>query len=685
MKVSVYRAGRTICSFLPLLLVLSPVIQIRSFAQEPVGRDPDRIANGTTATSPDAQLFRLETVPVKGGAELITIWTRLDGLKDDPTPGAPRSDEWVPMVSVLRDTLGDDKPENDRLTYLWALTYTRPTMRQRVLSAVPFFYFHAGNRGQCSGGPPPPLANLSAADREVWNRIFWTALQNILLDPYGIPLRASTRSYQRNISDYRRTHIIQALSVLALYQKLEHQGVFSLSELTEIQSRLLLTEKMFGGIVDDAAQRRYYEKATASLNDDRGHNWELLRQQAELNGLYFQPLEMPDRSATHAIVWVALDDLKDNEARRYNARFLNFANPWTDNRLRNWNGYVETRYFDRENRPVDADTPGARAVSMIPLALYGLDHPKIPVVLVDFRDSLNPKRREMSRRALQDVTKNVLAVSRFGNLPYFLGRAVFDFTTGRRGMDINQPARLQAYSQLKLLMALNESLQPGLRETINQSLEKVSLNPVENDLATETRLARQQYQVLLAYANRDDGLPARIERDRRAEMTALAHQPKTQIFFKVANIMSLGQYVHREPVDGEMNERLDVSRSLAWHTRFLRQVARSSPRIEVVWDLNEVQRSLLYLAQHGNRADSGAAQAAADIFNRTQDESTRRLCLESLARITDQRSRRELERISENMSLDQAWRELSAQYLVRIPRDQISDSSSRVGEKKVQQ
>ena len=120
---------------------------------------------------------------------------------------------------------------------------------------------------------------------------------------------------------------------------------------------------------------------------------------------------------------------------------------------------------------------------MIPLALYGLDNPKIPMLLVDFRDTFNPKKREMSRRALQDVTRNVLSVSRFGDLPYFLGRTVFDFVTGRRGIDINQPSRLRTYSQLKLLLSLNQSLDPELREEIGNRLEKVSLNPMENDLA----------------------------------------------------------------------------------------------------------------------------------------------------------------------------------------------------------
>ena len=85
---------------------------------------------------------------------------------------------------------------------------------------------------------------------------------------------------------------------------------------------------------------------------------------------------------------------------------------------------------------------------MIPLALYGLDNPRIRALLVDFRDGLNPKKREMSRRVLQDITRNVLSLSRFGNLPYLLGRTVFDFVTGRRGIDVNQPSRLRTYSQL---------------------------------------------------------------------------------------------------------------------------------------------------------------------------------------------------------------------------------------------
>jgi hypothetical protein len=593
---------------------------------------------------------------VKGGAELITIHARLVGIEDS-------EDKWVPLVTVLRDTLGDLSPENDRLRYVWPLTYTRPTFGQRLSGAIPFLYTRVGNKKHLSDKAPPPVLDLAAADHDVWNKIFWTALQSLLLDPYGIPVKATTRSYRQNITDYRKSHIMRALSVLSIYQVLNGQPAFSDSEMAEIQARLLLTDKTFGGMVDDLQLQRYYEKQQTSLRDERGHNWELLRQRAEAESLYFEPLLMPDGSPTHALLWVAKADLAAKHGQRYNKRFLNIADPWSDKRLLNWQGYTETRYFDSESRPVSPDTPGAQSVEMIPLALYGLDNPKIPMVLVDFRDGLNPKKREMSRRALQDVTRNILSLSRFGDIPYFLGRTVFDLVTGRRGMDINQPSRLRTYSQLKLLLALDQSLNPELREEITQRLEKVSLNPMENNLEVEARLAKRQYASLLAYANSEDGLPAKLDRDRRAELVDASHGKTQRVLFRLGNILSFGEYTHREKAAPDTEARLDVSRRLAYHTRFLREVSRSSPQIELVWNLEEVKRSLLFIAEHGSKADSQAISATANIFARTEDHETRRVCLESLARINNPKARNELIRISKTTDLSQEWKDLLAAYL----------------------
>jgi len=666
--------GHLGCLFLSVVILLaSSFVSLAQSAAEQ-GR------NAITPPASSGEIFRLERLPIEGGAELVTIHARLEGLRDT------ERENWIPLVSVLRDTLGDLNPENDRLRYVWPLTYTRPTLKQRIAGAVPFLYTRMGNKKPAVEKSPPPVMDLAAPERQVWEKLFWTALKNVLLDGYGMPIKASSDSYRRNISDYRKSHIIRALSVLSLYQSMKGPSAFSDSEMAEIQARLLLTDKTFGGLVDDLQLQGYYQRKLTGSRDERAHNWELLRQRVEEESLYFEPLPMPDGSATHALVWVAKPDLVDKRGQHYKGRFLNISSPWDDKRLIDWKGYVETRYFDSDNRPVPSNTEGARSVEMIPLALYGLDNPKIPMLLVDFRDSLNPKKREMSRRILQDVTRNVLSVSQFGNLSYFLGRTIFDHVTGKRGMDINQPSRLRTYAQLKLLLTLNESLEPKLRDEIDDRLEKISLNPLENDLDVEAKLARSQYQALIAYAQREDGLAAKLDRDRRSEMVPLKHDKKEQVLFRAANILSLGLYTHREEATPEMEAKLDVARRLAYHTKFLRQVAKSTPQIEVVWNLEEIRRSLHFIAEHAEGANSAVASTAAKIFMQTEDNEIRRSCLDSLSRMNTRKARNELLRLSEDKRIDPTWKELISEHLSKTkPDGSLAASANKTSTNRVEQ
>jgi hypothetical protein len=658
-KKSMWYVARTLtCLTLFLLISIAPVNLFLCTAQTVAEQSPVISAEEQGATNSG---FRLEKMEVAGGVQLLTIFGRLNGLQRD-RQALPD----VPLVSILRDTLGDDNPENDRLRYVWMLTYAKPGIKQRIAAAIPFLYNRVGNQQQASKSSPPPIIDLAATDHEVWNKIFWTALQNIFLDPYEFPVKSSTRNFRQNLNDYRKSHLIRALAILSLYQaETDTRSALTEAEMREVQARLMLTDKIFGGIVDETRLQHVYQKRTAEVRDIRGHNWELLRQRAEAEALYFEPLEMPDGSATHALLWVARPDLESNRHRRYDSRFLNIANPWRDERLRDWKGFSETRFFDAENQPVSRDVSGARAVEMIPLALYGLDHPKIPILLVDFRSRLNPKEREMSRRVLQDVTRNLLGISGFGDLPFFLSRTIYDFVTGRRGMDLNQPSRLRSYSQLKLLLSLDATLDPQLRDEISSRLERVSLNPLENDLRTEVRLARGQYEALVAYAKRPDGLAARIDRDRRAEMVPLKHGRAEQVLFRLGNLLSFGFYTHREKATPELSARLEMERRLAYHGRFLREVAKSGPRVEVVWNIDDVRRSLLFIVENGTEANRKIAGAAARIFAQTEDTETRQLCLKSLYRINNETAKNALLRIYQDPSLEARWREQTAEYLRR--------------------
>lgn len=699
---------------LSLLLALASVCRAQTFAQK--AEDNSSAAKDSASAAlassrgewADEEFprvpLRVERTPVAGGAELLTVFADLRGVvkKRNSNSETSISEEILrdaPLVSVLRDTLGDANPNNDRLRYVWMLTFARPNLFKRVASAVPFLYGRIGSQTKVSARQtPPPLVDLAATERGVWRHFFLLALQAAFSGSGGgFGLGATARTYQRNEQGYRKEHVAQALTILSLYESAQENAernsraqdstrLLNESESQDIQARLFLADAAFGGVVDETHLDDAYDARMSRRLAARGHNWELLRQRVEAEGLYFDPLSLPDGSVTHALVWVAREDLSSTDAnsvagaakRKFDSRFLNIADPFNDARLKNWKGYAETRFYDAEGRRVEKDAPGARRVELIPLALYGLDHPKIPILLTDFRNSGNAKLREASRRAVEDVTRNLFGLTPLGDLNYLVGRSIYSFLLGRRGADINQPTRLQAYSQLKILLNLSASLQPELREEIRRRSSKLALNPLDNDPRAEIEIARKQYQALLDYARRPDGLPAQIARDRQEELASTLQGKRAQFAHKALNTVSLGLYARREKLpDAEVVAQLDTARQLAFYRRFLREVALSSPRIEVVWDIARVRRALEFLAEQGATADEATAQAVSQIFARTEDEETRRLCLASLYRIDSDAAKSELVKAYRALTVSAQTsgeagvklKELCANYLQRATRE----------------
>src|SRR5215218_5817262 len=207
------RARLIVSALLALALSASPVrgqdaaarAEAASAAAQADGLVPD-------ATRPQ---FRIETTAVENGAELLTVFGSLRGLG-----GADAADGGdVPLVSVLRDSLGDRNPENDKLRYVWVYTYAAPTFRQRVASGVPFLYARVGNGEHAkAGGMPPPVIDLAAPGGDVWRRFLWLALQGVAVHPLGSVATAASNSLRRNAGRYRQAHLIRALAVLSLYE-----------------------------------------------------------------------------------------------------------------------------------------------------------------------------------------------------------------------------------------------------------------------------------------------------------------------------------------------------------------------------------------------------------------------------------------------------------------------------------
>jgi hypothetical protein len=229
------------------------------------------------------------------------------------------------------------------------------------------------------------MMDLASPERAPYANLLGLTMQAEVFDLNGALLRTSSRTYQGNSREYERIHTEQALEVLAKLDAESERDGLTASELEQLQARLSLNKRLFGGLVRDSRLSEVSEKERLVTRIDRAHNWEVLRQKAEQNGLYFEPLAFSQPVPGQALLWISEEDLQDSRDRRFDPALLSIRNPWNDECLRRWKGYRETWYFDAEGwRLPDADG-AAKSMQMIPLALYSLHYRTAPLLLVDFR------------------------------------------------------------------------------------------------------------------------------------------------------------------------------------------------------------------------------------------------------------------------------------------------------------
>jgi hypothetical protein len=510
--------------------------------------------------------LRAERMLLESGAELVTLFERL--------PNDARHRE-LPLLAILKDTMGDSDPSNDRIRQVWVFTYSQPSIWQRIAGGIPFLYHRAGlDRGPGSK-PPRAVVDLGDPSRGMWAGLGFAAVQSEVLNPIGAWSRLTTHSFFGNYGEYRKTHIWEAADLVSTLRPAGFDSGLTPEEIEAVEERLELAGHPFGGFVADQYLGRDHERQRSRQTETRGHNWELLRQCAEDAGLYLQAPEVDGLPASVAILWVAQTDLDNVPGRSFDRKFLNISNPFSDQALRHWHGYSETWNFDPNGVPVAADTEGAHPVQMIPLALYGLDHPRTPILLVDFRGPGHPPRREIGLKLAEDATTGVLSLSGVGAVGYLAVKSSWMFVETRHGGATDRLARRRAFVFVRHTIGSDSSLQPKLRAEMLNRIEKVDVNPVEHSWDQEVRDSWQQYDALIAYA-RKTGLAREIERDRGDEMQHSVHSKSARIGLAVASIGTAGLYRHHDTLNPTKNPtlmaELDRRRHSAWlstQTHFL--------------------------------------------------------------------------------------------------------------------
>ncbi len=598
-------------------------------------------------------MFRVDRIEVEQGAELLTIFAQ------------KRGDREIPLISVLRDTLGDRNPDNDRLRYVWSWPYTPPSWKQRLTASIPFFYRRSGASRSSENKKLRPLIDLANPDRGLVQDLLSQALQSMVLDRNGLLVRASSRSYRGNSTDSGQLHTLQAFTVMSEAQSQSATDrLFSDAEVEQICARLSLNRNTLGMLVSDGRLRGVYRKQRFTEEVSRGANWDLLRQAAERNGLIFEPLSFGDRRPSHALLWIERSANGHQPARAFDSAFLGISNPWVDTRLPDWKGYIATRYFDAENRQVSAATPGAHPVELIPLALYSLEHPRVPLLLVDFRDGSRPKRWEMARRAASDTATGVLGLTGFANWEYHAIQMGWTFVRGRHGSPVDRYSRLGAYTELRQLLALDSRIDPEFRSEIAKRLDRLALNPMDTNSEAESQIARRNYSLLMSKAGTGALLGNRLHRDRQSELARDLHSRFTRFLFGSATAVTFGQYHHRDVPGYSLLSQLDIHRRAASQSSFLRALVAGGVRPEVAWAPALVTRSIAQLADPRMAAlEKDIPTLVERLFVQSQDDSIRRQCLKTLHGIDTVNARDILARVANNKQIEGAWRDLAVQYL----------------------
>jgi hypothetical protein len=572
-----------------------------------------------THPSQKEETFRWVVTPIEGGAEIFTLMGSFSPIANDSD-----RDE-VPLVAVLRDSLGNGNPDDDRLRYVWLLTYRAPSVKQRVLSAVPFLYWSVGAGGHRTQQWSKPLADLSDPTHPVWRQVGHNIMQWAAFDPLMKPVRASSRSFRTNGSDYERLNIEEAISFLRRAPAGYSEGSLTSSELTSISARLTLTKNLLGGLASESQLDRVAADSGEQRAASIGRNWELLRTSAERTGLIFESMNLMSSTDEYAMLWFP-------KGATYSApgisldktwKLLHVRNPWRDERLDSWQGYEETRYLDENGALLPEGTRSSRPVTLVPLGVYSLTYPHGPLVMVDFRDKSRPRRRELVQRALNDTATGVLALSHFANWYYFAGSALYEFVKGRRGDAVDRAERLDSYAAFRRAISLDRRLDPALRNEISSRVNKLSINPLETSPELEIETAYSNFAALEAAAADGRKLPAKLEKDRREELAGFGASHGTQLFTKVLHYGSLGLYTKRAPQGADNLAALDRNRRIDGLMKYLDNIAASDSGVEMRFDTDRIKQSLAELPGLVQQTSSPHLHRhAGETISRIQEQTT---------------------------------------------------------------
>lgn len=549
---------------------------------------PPEVSPALQPVSTPERAYFWRGTPVGNSAQLLTLFCKSCALNGED----------LPVVSVLRDTLGVAGQKYDRLTDVWLLSDSPLTLGQRLLAGVPFFYWRAG-KGDTSSVKKDvkPILNVSSNGNQLVSGVSRQIVQWTILDPMTTMVRASSRAYASNAVDEERLHLEEAISYLSSAPAGPGSSQLTQSQVDVVIARLESRKHLLGGLMTEEGAAHAGESDELKQVTIRGRNWDLLRQCAEKTGLVFTPLDLEGEPNEYALLWFPQGATAPRSGSDLKPiwKLLNVRDPRKDPRVAQWKGPIEERQADAQGNLLPVGVTGVQSVRLIPIGAYSLDYPRQPLLLVDFMGSAHVRRHEMTQRSINEITSGVIGISHFTNWYYYVAADLYDFVASRHGVAMEQDARLDCYSRFRAALALDHTLDSALKSSMQSQLDALSLNPLESAPQREMQAADIHYEALQREVA-DGKLSARVDKERRQELATFGASRKALASRELLHDITLGAYTARVPKSDDTLSLLRRERLIRSDLTYLQAVVAEGPKPEVTHDVSQIQSRIRELA-----------------------------------------------------------------------------------------
>ena len=275
-------------------------------------------------------------------------------------------------------------------------------------------------------------------------------------------------------------------------------------------------------------------------------------------------------------------------------KLLNIKDPWSDGRLGR-SASLDWRPTAKANGSSLNGAEPESTNTYVPLALYSLNYPNFPLLLVNFRDELQVKRREVTQRTINEVTAGVIGISHFANWYYYAGSMLYNLLWSRHGIAVDQAARLDCYSQFRAQLSSDKSLDPQLRAELLKQADRLLVNPLEIPLESKAELAGLHLAEIKSASPEDGVLVKRLNDERRAELASFGQGRAARLSQSALHTATFGRYTQRVAPDQLALSNLDRERRLLYHLNFIESLVEEGTQPEVAYKAGQIQESVAEL------------------------------------------------------------------------------------------